>query len=184
MLTSRGKGGTPSPLVADGLEGSAQCVRITRHGQRLRQSAMARRSYEAGGDQRVDRGGAHRRWTQFRDWLVAVSDGESFPLFHPPKVGTQVLSQLGNAHGGVHVHEGSISTVRHAGSRYWGSCRHTKGNHAGVVRRRLSSCLAVLPKPWADTRAAAADRRRCGCSPSRARRRGTRRRSGSDRCFR
>jgi hypothetical protein len=52
---------------------------------------------------------------------------------------------------------------------------------AGVVRRRPWSCRAARPAPWGRTRAAAADRRRCGWQPCRGRRLGTRRRSGPDR---
>jgi hypothetical protein len=55
---------------------------------------------------------------------------------------------------------------------------------AGVVRRRPWWCRAARPAPWGRTRAAAADRRRCGWQPCRGRRRGTRHRSGPDRCFR
>ena len=52
------------------------------------------------------------------------------------------------------------------------------------LRRRPWWCRAARPAPWGRTRAAAADRRRCGWQPCRGRRRGTRHRSGPDRYFR
>jgi hypothetical protein len=55
---------------------------------------------------------------------------------------------------------------------------------AGVVRRRPWWCRAARTAPWGRTPAAGSDRRRCGWPPCRGRRRGTRRRSGPDRCFR
>jgi hypothetical protein len=54
----------------------------------------------------------------------------------------------------------------------------------GVVRGRPWWCRAARPAPWERTPAAAADRQRCGWQPCRGRRRGTRHRSGPDRCFR
>jgi hypothetical protein len=57
-------------------------------------------------------------------------------------------------------------------------------SQGGVVRRRPWSCRAARPAPWGRTRAAAADRRRCGCQPCRGRHRGTRHRSGPNRWLR
>ncbi len=74
--------------------------------ERFGESHLRGRRHQSSRDEAVKLGTAGR-WTQQCDRPVVVSDNQVLSSFHAPKVRTQVLSQLGYADTGFHVHNGS-----------------------------------------------------------------------------
>lgn len=101
-----------SALAADLVECATQSAGVGIHGERCWQSTTDGADNPSLRDQSIQ-GRADAGWrTELRDRSIAVGHEQPLPVRHPLQIATQILTQLSNANGPVHVHECSISSSK------------------------------------------------------------------------